>query len=159
MRLQFVERLQKILGEDLAWGGHGVAATETKWEGIAPFRFHLSLENQSRPFVITEKLLDPMLAYSVPIYWGAPNAYRFVSKSSFVQLRNLRVGELMRVLRAAEQASALSGLFQAVTRERRVVLNEINFVERLGRIVHQVVSEAPSRRRIPTHLRSRSSSS
>jgi len=37
------------------------------------FRFNIACENSDSPGYITEKLIDPILAGSVPIYWGAPD--------------------------------------------------------------------------------------
>jgi hypothetical protein len=35
--------------------------------------FHLCVENQQVRHYFTEKLIDPMLTYTIPVYWGCPN--------------------------------------------------------------------------------------
>lgn len=40
------------------------------------YRFNIACENSSSPSYITEKLIDPILAGSIPIYWGAPDVHR-----------------------------------------------------------------------------------
>jgi hypothetical protein len=40
------------------------------------FRFNLAFENTSSPGYVTEKLVEPLLAGSIPIYWGAPDVSR-----------------------------------------------------------------------------------
>ena len=40
------------------------------------FRFNIACENSRSPGYITEKLIDPILAGSVPVYWGAPDVLR-----------------------------------------------------------------------------------
>jgi|APGre2960657444_1045066.scaffolds.fasta_scaffold10369_2 hypothetical protein len=40
------------------------------------YRFNIACENSSSPGYITEKLIDPILAGSIPIYWGAPDVHR-----------------------------------------------------------------------------------
>ena len=37
--------------------------------------FNIACENSSSPGYITEKLIDPILAGSIPIYWGAPDVH------------------------------------------------------------------------------------
>lgn len=39
-------------------------------------RFNLAFENSSSPGYITEKLVEPLLAGCIPIYWGAPDVAR-----------------------------------------------------------------------------------
>ena len=40
------------------------------------FRFNLAFENTSSPGYVTEKLVEPLLASTIPIYWGAPDVDR-----------------------------------------------------------------------------------
>lgn len=35
--------------------------------------FHISIENCQLPNLISEKLIDNFMSFTVPIYWGAPN--------------------------------------------------------------------------------------
>ena len=49
-------------------------AREAKLALLAPHRFTLAFENAIEPDYVTEKLFDPLVAGSVPVYLGAPNA-------------------------------------------------------------------------------------
>jgi hypothetical protein len=40
------------------------------------YRMNLAFENSCSPGYITEKLVEPLLAGSIPIYWGAPDVSR-----------------------------------------------------------------------------------
>lgn len=43
---------------------------------LRDFRFNLAFENTSSPGYVTEKLVEPLLAGSIPIYWGASDVGR-----------------------------------------------------------------------------------
>ena len=86
LRLKFVKRLKSHFGNDLDWFGNGVNPLAEKWNGIAPYKYHITLENQSRHNVITEKLYDAYLGLSFPIYWGAPNAASYFPSGSFASI-------------------------------------------------------------------------
>src|SRR5204863_10198514 len=45
----------------------------TKLETIASYRFTLAFENALEEDYVTEKLYDPLVAGSVPVYLGAPD--------------------------------------------------------------------------------------
>ncbi len=50
---------------------------ETKLSTIARYRFTLAFENSLTTDYLTEKFFDPLIAGSVPVYRGAPNADQF----------------------------------------------------------------------------------
>jgi hypothetical protein len=68
----------------------------TKLEVIASYKFTLAFENAIAPDYVTEKLYDPLVAGSVPVYLGAPNVdqfapadHCFVDVTDFAEPRDL----------------------------------------------------------------------
>lgn len=57
---------------------------QTKIETIGRYRFCLALENSIAPDYVTEKIFDPLLAGTVPVYLGAPNVRDFVPAHSYI---------------------------------------------------------------------------
>ena len=57
---------------------------EDKFEFVRQYKFTLAFENSSTPGYTTEKLLEPMLAGSLPIYWGNPDVARDFNPESFI---------------------------------------------------------------------------
>jgi len=57
---------------------------ENKLEFITPYKFTIAFENASWPGYVTEKLVEPMLVDSLPIYWGNPLIDREFNARSFV---------------------------------------------------------------------------
>ncbi|KAK3259938.1 hypothetical protein CYMTET_31082 [Cymbomonas tetramitiformis] len=51
------------------------------------YPFTLAFENNEEEDYVTEKLYEPLLAGSVPVYWGAPNAAALAPAGSFVDAR------------------------------------------------------------------------
>jgi hypothetical protein len=72
-RLEFVERMKSHFGDRLDWFGRGVREIEDKWDAVAPYKVHLSLENAVERDYWTEKLADAYLGGAFPVYWGCPN--------------------------------------------------------------------------------------
>lgn len=82
-RRRFVARLQEHFGDRLEVFGRGVRDVEDKWDALAPYKYHLALENSSYPHYWTEKLSDTYLAHSFPIYGGCPNVNEYFPNESF----------------------------------------------------------------------------
>lgn len=89
-RGRFTQELSRHIGFD----GYGKAyhnrmleqdlGQRSKLETIARYRFCLALENSIAPDYVTEKMFDPLLAGTVPIYLGAPNVADFVPPGSYI---------------------------------------------------------------------------
>jgi hypothetical protein len=85
-RRDFVRLLEKHFGKRLAVFGWGGREIEDKWDGIAPFRYHIAIENSATPDYWTEKLADAYLAGAFPIYYGCPNIGDYFPKSSMARI-------------------------------------------------------------------------
>lgn len=55
-----------------------------KWDFIKSYKFTLAFENESYPGYTTEKIFEPLLFYSIPIYWGNPLVNRDFNTRSFI---------------------------------------------------------------------------
>jgi len=89
LRYKFVKKLKNYFGDQIDWYGNGINSIPQKWDGIAPYKYHVVLENQSRHNILSEKLYDSYLGLSFPFYWGAPNISEFFHPDSFVPIEIL----------------------------------------------------------------------
>ena len=64
--------------------GHRIA---DKASFIRAFRFDIAFENSASPGYVTEKLVEPLMAGCIPIYWGAPDVTRDFNPARFVHAR------------------------------------------------------------------------
>jgi hypothetical protein len=81
-RAAFVQRLRNYYRSGLEIFGWGHNEIADKWDGIAPFRYHIAIENSSTPDYWTEKLSDAFLAGAHPIYHGCPNIHNYFPPDS-----------------------------------------------------------------------------
>ncbi len=72
-RIEFVEKLKEHYGDELDVFGRGFNEFEDKWDVLAPYKYHIALENSSFKYYWTEKLADCYLASTFPIYYGCTN--------------------------------------------------------------------------------------
>jgi len=59
----------------------------------AQCKFSIAMENTVFATYVTEKLTDPLVARSVPIYWGAPNADRYFNPEAFINVQKFASDE------------------------------------------------------------------
>jgi hypothetical protein len=85
-RWSFLNFIQKDGELDLDLYGKAINYIEDKWDGLAPYRYSLAIENNSGPNCWTEKLADCFLAWSVPIYYGCTNLNDYFPEESFISI-------------------------------------------------------------------------
>ena len=74
LRLEFVAKLHAELGDRVCVFGRGFTPIEDKFDAIAPFAYHLVLENNDIGHFWTEKLADAYLGWAYPVFSGTPEA-------------------------------------------------------------------------------------
>ncbi len=85
-RIDFVEKLKEHYGDKLDVFGRGFNEFDDKWDVLAPYKYHIALENSSSKFYWTEKLADCYLAGTFPIYYGCTNLQDYFPKESFAAI-------------------------------------------------------------------------
>jgi hypothetical protein len=63
---------------------------EDKIKTISNYKFTFCLENIAMKGYVTEKIIDCLVAGTIPIYLGAPDIYDFVPKNCFIDMRDFR---------------------------------------------------------------------
>jgi hypothetical protein len=86
LRIKFFEKLSKYKRVDS--GGRLLnnigGPVSDKRAFLAKYKFTIAFENSSHPGYTTEKILEPMAAESLPIYWGNPLVERDFNPRSFI---------------------------------------------------------------------------
>ncbi len=84
-------KILKKLGDRIdAVLGRGHRPIEHKTEGLKPYRYSIVLENARDHDYFSEKLIDPLLCGTIPIYWGCPPIERYFDARGVLSFRTLR---------------------------------------------------------------------
>lgn len=59
---------------------------EDKADAILPYKFHICIENCEIANYWTEKIIDPLIGYSIPIYSGCTNIEDYFPKESMIKI-------------------------------------------------------------------------
>lgn len=145
-RLRFIEHLcqQSDLDIDVyGWNlvperffGHYKGATpgRDKFHVLAPYRYALALENSQEANYFTEKFVDCILAYCVPIYWGCPNMNRYFNPAVYrsVDINNLQ--QATQTVKDVVQQPVTC--YQQLAEARQTILTKYN----IWAVVHDIVN-------------------
>ena len=140
MRYQFCQKLKNHFKDKIDWFGAGVNPIENKWDGIAPYKYHIVLENSSSPDYWTEKLMDPYMVLTYPIYCGASNISKYFSPNQITEINinhpKTAIAIIEDLLSKNDYESRIGSLLQA----RELVMDKYNLFE----IIHQITASKKS---------------
>jgi hypothetical protein len=140
-RLRFLARLQETrVPFDLF--GRGFQPIADKWDGIAPYRYTLAVENHSCPHYWTEKIADCFLAWTMPIYFGATNIADYFPADSFAWI-NIEDPDAPRQVADIIRSDHAEKNHDAIAEARRRVLEEHNLFPRLAHLIAQDQASRP----------------
>jgi hypothetical protein len=133
-RLRFVKKLKEHFKDKLDWFGNGVNGLERKWDGIASYKYHLTLENQSTFNVITEKLYDAFLGLCYPIYWGAPNVNDYFEEGALTSININDLNGSIQTIEKIINEDYYEKHFDNILRAKNLCLNKYNVFHRISEI-------------------------
>lgn len=110
-RIQIIDELNKYI--KIASGGRyrynvgGPVSDKIKFCG--KYKFNLALENSCVDGYVTEKIVDAMVAHTVPIYWGATDAALDFNPNAFININDF--GSLKEAIEYIEQVDRDDDLY------------------------------------------------
>lgn len=142
-RLRFIEFLMSShLSSSVDFYGGGHNPVLDKLDAIAPYKYHLCLENSVIDNYWTEKIADAFLGLSLPIYHGCPNIQSYFDPESFISIDIEDPPATLDVIAAALERDEHSLRYDSILRSRDMVLNDYNIFNLMSKF-----ATAPSERR------------
>ncbi len=144
-RLAFVEALKQQFGGEIDVFGRGIRDVEDKWDAIAPYKYHVVIENGQFSDYWTEKLSDALFAGAHPLYAGCPNIGEYFPQDVLTPLDLADFEASLAAIAAAMNVSRYEATMQVRQDARALLLNEYNLFPTLEQIVSAKHSKAPMR--------------
>lgn len=148
-RMAFLGRLRDSVDFDLF--GRGFNPIEDKWDGLAPYRYSLAVENFSGPDYWTEKIADCFLAWSMPIYFGCTNLADFFPAESYVAA-DIRDPDAPQQVRRVIESDLWWRRRDAIDEARRRVLERYQLFPYMAEHIRTFLAQSGSRLRPPREI-------
>jgi len=153
LRLKFVEALKQDFGEQIDVYGGGIRPLVDKLEGIAPYKYHLVLENSFTAHWWTEKLADAYLGFSYPIFWGCPNIEEYFEPQSMTRIDIENSVEAVATIKRVIQEKTYERDFKHLVAARQLVLDKYNYFEVVRKACLSLPAKQPRSIKLkPEHL-------
>lgn len=134
-RAEFVNLVASALPGIDVFGQGRDHPLEDKWDGLAPYRYSLAIENTSKDDYWTEKIADCFLSYTVPLYFGAKNIGEYFPPESFIWLPIDQPETALAVIRDVLENDDWKARLPALTSARELVLKRYSLGSQIMSIV------------------------
>lgn len=125
-RLLFKDNLDKSnIKYDLY--GEGYKFIESKWIGLAPYKYSIAIENGCFKHYWTEKIMDCFLSDTMPIYYGCPNITDYFPEESLIVIDIHQPKEALEKIRQTINSKKWERSRDAIEYAKQLILNKYQF--------------------------------
>ena len=114
----------------------------TKCDMLDPYKYHLAIGNEEGPDILTERVTDALLGYSVPISFGCSNLADYFPADSYIDV------DIKQPDKAIEQIEQIiydeddyARRLPAIIEARRRVIYEYNMIAMIAHLIDQHAPE------------------
>lgn len=155
-RLDFVMKLKEEFGDEIDVFGRGINDFDDKQDVLSEYKYHIALENCSIEDYWTEKLADPFLTLTFPIYFGCPNVHDYFEEGSLKIININNFDESVATIREIINSNIYEASFQNIISARDKLMTEHNIFSLLARVSLDIYS-GPISAKSTVEIRSESS--
>ena len=98
-----------------------------KEDAFLRYKYAIAIENGQTPHYFSEKIIDPILCWTTPIYWGCSNISKYFPKGSFVEIKDLNAdvgSQVASIIQSQHYEENMDALAEA----RDLILNKYNLI-------------------------------
>jgi hypothetical protein len=138
-RLKFVEMFKRRSNFNLETFGIGFNRIDDKWDAIAPYKYHLVLENCAIPDYFSEKLSDTYLGGAYPFYYGCTNLDRYFSENSYTQIDIYDIDESIELIEKKINENIYENSINAILKARNLIFMKYNFFALISNCINRTL--------------------
>ncbi len=144
-RLKFAMALKEHYGDKLDLFGQGLKPFADKWEVVAPYKYHICIENSAYPHYWTEKLADCYLGMAYPFYFGAPNVGKYFNDKAFTPIDIHDIEASIKIIDEAVADNLYEERLPYIAEAKNLVLDRYNLFAMLSDVMDTMDADAAKR--------------
>lgn len=135
-RVAFLEALQAEFGDRMDYFGREINPVDDKLDAIAPYKYHIAIENARENFYWTEKLADAWVGWSLPIYCGDPTILQQVPDVAGIEIIDVAdIHSSIEKIKHLLNEDPYENRKEAIKKCREWVIKESNLYEKACKII------------------------
>lgn len=152
-RLRFIGILKKHFKDRLDIFGSGINHIADKWDGVAPYKYHIAIENSKNKNYWSEKLADSFLSESYPFYFGCPNINDYFPSNAISKINIYKPKEAIEIIENAIKNDYYVQFKQQIIESRNLILDKYQIFPQLCKIINNTKTNIDKIEKIPITIR------
>lgn len=148
-RLHFVSLLKEALGDQVDVFGRGIRSFADKRDVLDDYRYHIALENCMIKNYWTEKIADPFLSLTYPIYHGCPNLSDYFPPESFKQINIYEPEKAIQTIKDIISSDLAEERHSELLNAHRLVMTDHNVFGLMAWVSQKIINS----KEVVLHLR------
>lgn len=144
-RIDFVKFLEEKNVDVHVYGGNrflwkdykGSLPVNCKDNSLFPYKYSFNVENNYVRNYYTEKLIDGILSETLVFYSGCPNIKELIDERAYVYLELSNFENDYEIVKKALEEDWWSQRIEYIRKEKKRILNELQFFPRLEKIINE----------------------
>lgn len=133
-RLRFIKKLQERYGDKVDIFGHGFHDFSDKWDVLAPYQYHIVIENSTSDYYWTEKIADCFLAGTYPFYHGCTNITDYFPKETITPIDIRNFDQTMERIEQGIHNHLYEQRVEALQKAKMLVLDQYNVFTQIVKV-------------------------
>lgn len=103
--------------------------------GLLDYRYNLAIENGSTNSYFSEKIVDPLLCWTMPIYWGCKDIDKFLPKGSYIEIDVTKSGVAKEIIDISKSNLREENI-DVISEARDLIMNKYNLWPTIERAIN-----------------------
>tara|TARA_R100001460_G_scaffold7006_1_gene18119 strand:+ start:1266 stop:2108 length:843 start_codon:yes stop_codon:yes gene_type:complete len=108
-----------------------------KEKAFVDYKYSFIMENGRTPNYFSEKIVDPMLCWTTPIYWGCSEISKYFPKGSYIEIKNLNT-DLGDQVNSIISSGFHEDNLEALAEARDLILNKYNLIPTIKSLISKL---------------------
>jgi hypothetical protein len=140
----FLKLVKEKYGDQFGNFGAGINMLRDKWDGIAPYKYYLAIDNSYVEDYWTTNLGDAYLAGAYPIYYGHPSVLKYFSSDALTVIDITKPEEALKKIEEVISGNYYEKYKDEIWKARDLVMNKYNLFNLIAETIDSLPKNGKS---------------
>lgn len=127
-RIEFTKQVKQHFGDRIDFYGRGFNTFDDKYKTIAPYKYHIAMENGREKDYWTEKFADSVLSEAYTFYYGCPNLHDYFPRDIYTEIDIYDFKKSIKIIEEGMKDNLYEKSLEEIRKARNLILDKYNVI-------------------------------
>lgn len=134
-RYAFVNKMMGHFKNRLDVYGRGINPIDDKYDALINYKYSIAIENSHLHGYFSDKIIDCLLTYTMPIYYGCTNILEYFPEEAMIKIDINNYIESIEIIEEAIRTNRFEKNFDNLVEARKIYLNTYHPLQAMSNIL------------------------